>query len=230
MKERTQEGGKGNGGWRADEEWREEVELVERGKRKIEWKQSWREEKMEGGCVCVRVCRNERSYGLNEGWWYINEINGVKSRGGVCVWRESSRERDDVRHRMQVRLTVCLYVCVGPYICVCVRERDRWGRTEIEQLLHVWARESLKRTESMREVYPELCLSCLLTRGERGLPGLHSTQQIGSYQLPQPNSVCVWQYASAIYKKCVSAILVFVCMRLLLLKTCIRIVNSYVCK
>lgn len=46
------------------------MELVERGKRKIEWKQSWREEKMEGGRegVCVRVCRNERSYGLNEGW------------------------------------------------------------------------------------------------------------------------------------------------------------------
>lgn len=51
----------------------------------------------------------------------------------------------------------------------CLTDR---GKREIELLLlHmcVCVCEFQKGTESMREVYPELCLSCLLTWGERGL-------------------------------------------------------------
>lgn len=56
---------------------------------------------------------------------------------------------------MQVRQTV---------VCVCVIDR---GKRQIELLrVCVWNRKH------EREVYPELCLSFLLTWGERGLQAL----------------------------------------------------------
>lgn len=115
-------------------------------------------------------------------------------------------------------------------MCVCERERQMGEDRDRAATTCVSEREFKKDRKHERGLSRTVfILSPHSGREGAARPALNTTDR----QLSAPTAqlcVCVWQYASAIYKKRVSAILVFVCMRLLLLKTCIRIVNSYVCK
>ena len=70
-------------------------------------------------CVCVGM---QRVMGMSEGWRYINEINGVKSREVYKGGQEGGRS-GDVLEKQQ---------CNRDSVCMCVIDR---GKREIVLLL-----------------------------------------------------------------------------------------------